>query len=825
VGAASASTGAFTTLTASTSLNIASSTTVDGVLDEDDMSSDSATKLATQQSIKAYVDSQVGTVDTWAEVLANGATSGATNPEIDSGQALKTNTINETTAGSGVTIDSVLLKDDSVNAATLEVSTLKANDGTAAGSIADSTGVVTLNSVDINGGNIDGTTIGATVTANGSFSTLTGATINATSVIDTPDIETATISARDGTTAINIADSTGNVSIPTQVTISQTGTLVPLTISSSDAGAGVAPTLKLQRDSASPAASDYVGKIQFTGEDDAGNELEYASIITQIEDPTDTSEDGSLNFYIQKAGSLVRSGEINATGLVVSDNLTVNGADVTITANIIHSGDTNTYFGFHGNDLWRVVTGGVERFEVSDSGIIVNDTAVATDFTVKSDNSANMLYVDGTNDRVGINEGTPTGAKLHVDAGASGDNAARFETGAAGGLELMRANNVGNGSTHYTTTYKNSDTDIATITTRNRSGGVASSGDIAYELQHTLTNASSYFGWFIGGSNYLELSSTGTEFNSDNGTNRLWITRTAGTRDQSGSFYTDDALFVLDSTQDEAGLSNGGFLFRSTNATNTNQNLAEFTQNGIIFNESQLADTDFRVESLNKNYMLFVDSGSDKVGIGGTTSPDALLHLWTQNSGSGTGGASGNADELLLENNSNCGLTILTENLASIHFGKEADNDIGKITYSMSSNDMTFTTNTAGNMTLRSDGDLSLSSSKHLNFNDKADMTAATQTTSTTAQTAIYSFSATTYTGAKLLVCVTDSTATERYITEILVTHDGTTAVSTEYGQVATDTALATFDVDISGGNVRLLATPASTNSMTFKVMSTQLLA
>jgi hypothetical protein len=97
--------------------------------------------------------------------------------------------------------------------------------------------------------------------------------------------------------------------------------------------------------------------------------------------------------------------------------------------------------------------------------------------------------------------------------------------------------------------------------------------------------------------------------------------------------------------------------------------------------------------------------------------------------------------------------------------------------------------------------------------------------TSATTQTAVYSFSATNFTGAKLIVCVTDSTATERYITELLVTHDGTTAVATEYGQVATDTALATFDVDISGGNVRLLATPASSNSMTFKVMSTQLLA
>ena len=43
------------------------------------MSGNSATALATQQSIKAYVDSQVGTVDTLAEVLANGNATGGTN--------------------------------------------------------------------------------------------------------------------------------------------------------------------------------------------------------------------------------------------------------------------------------------------------------------------------------------------------------------------------------------------------------------------------------------------------------------------------------------------------------------------------------------------------------------------------------------------------------------------------------------------------------------------------------------------------------------------------------------------------------------------------
>jgi hypothetical protein len=49
------------------------------------MSSDSATALATQQSIKAYVDSQVGTVDTLAEILANGNTTGGTDIAVSTG--------------------------------------------------------------------------------------------------------------------------------------------------------------------------------------------------------------------------------------------------------------------------------------------------------------------------------------------------------------------------------------------------------------------------------------------------------------------------------------------------------------------------------------------------------------------------------------------------------------------------------------------------------------------------------------------------------------------------------------------------------------------
>ena len=61
------------------------SVNVTDILDQDDMSSNSATALATQQSIKAYVDSQVATADTLAEVLANGNTTGGTDIAVGTG--------------------------------------------------------------------------------------------------------------------------------------------------------------------------------------------------------------------------------------------------------------------------------------------------------------------------------------------------------------------------------------------------------------------------------------------------------------------------------------------------------------------------------------------------------------------------------------------------------------------------------------------------------------------------------------------------------------------------------------------------------------------
>jgi hypothetical protein len=113
-----------------------------------------------------------------------------------------------------------------VDSTNLEVTNLKAKDGTSAGSIADSTGVVTLNSAvlttaDINGGTADNVVIGGGTAAAGTFTTATATTGNITNVnattVDATNVEVTNIKAKDGTAAATIADSTGVVTIPSAV--------------------------------------------------------------------------------------------------------------------------------------------------------------------------------------------------------------------------------------------------------------------------------------------------------------------------------------------------------------------------------------------------------------------------------------------------------------------------------------------------------------------------------------------------------------------------------------------------------------------------------
>ena len=92
-------------------------------------------------------------------------------------------------------------------------------------------------------------------------------------------------------------------------------------------------------------------------------------------------------------------------------------------------------------------------------------------------------------------------------------------------------------------------------------------------------------------------------------------------------------------------------------------------------------------------------------------------------------------------------------------------------------------------------------------------------TSSSTAQFTLDSFSASVFRTAKYTISIKNTTDSDYQALEILMFHDGTTVYLTQYASIFDNGAQATFDADISGGNVRLRVTPASTDNMTYKVI------
>lgn len=97
-----------------------------------------------------------------------------------------------------------------------------------------------------------------------------------------------------------------------------------------------------------------------------------------------------------------------------------------------------------------------------------------------------------------------------------------------------------------------------------------------------------------------------------------------------------------------------------------------------------------------------------------------------------------------------------------------------------------------------------------------ATVNTTTTTTTTTSATAI---SASIRVSQKTVIKVVDNVTSEMHMLEALAFRKGTTAYLTTYAEMYTNTALATFTADVSGGATRILATPTSTNSTTFTVV------
>ena len=123
-----------------------------------------------------------------------------------------------------------------------------------------------------------------------------------------------------GARTVTIPDATGTVSLLTNTETLTNKTLTTpvingfsgtgngsitgdLTLISTDAGATENPTLDLYRNSSSPADSDILGHITFTGENSAGEKIQYGEMQSKIVDATDGTEDGNFAFNVMSGGS------------------------------------------------------------------------------------------------------------------------------------------------------------------------------------------------------------------------------------------------------------------------------------------------------------------------------------------------------------------------------------------------------------------------------------------------------------------------------------------------------------------------------------------
>ena len=93
-----------------------------------------------------------------------------------------------------------------------------------------------------------------------------------------------------------------------------------LKLISTDADANAGPVLELKRDSSSPAADDFLGNVDFIGENNANEEVVYGEIFGRIEDVTDGAEDGRLTLKTMRAGNSRSAIDCRIDAIIVNDD-------------------------------------------------------------------------------------------------------------------------------------------------------------------------------------------------------------------------------------------------------------------------------------------------------------------------------------------------------------------------------------------------------------------------------------------------------------------------------------------------------------------------
>ena len=446
---------------------------------------------------------------------------------------------------------------------------------------------------------------------------------------------------------------------------------------------------------------------------------------------------------------------------------------------------------------------------------VVDSATIAGDLTVDSD----TLYVDATNNRVGIGTTSPT-SPLHV-LGIGSQTVGLFETPGNNTIKISRSSPAAQpGSSRLNVTsygrLEISSDDYITFATGQQGVGIAEAMRINTSGNVGIGTTNPQTALDVAGT----VTADGMVVGSDSAIYDLIVQSNAPIIRLSDISASTTHEIVSNNTELRI---NGSSLL--TLRTGNVDRLGIETNGDINF-----------YENTGTTSKLFWDASQETLMLNATTR--MASEILTVNGTFTTGGGTAAAPGWAFRADPNTGIFrsgtrsvgISTNGTQRMHIDSIGNVGIGTASPSEK-------LHVVGNVQIDSDLTVNryINSSKlttdstgahitgEIDLNNLASLQTDSATTSTLTTTSIAEFPVATYGGAKFVVTAFNTVTKNRHITELLITHDSATAVATEYGSVRTDSDLVSYDVDINNNNVRLLATANTTDSITYRVIETLL--